>query len=69
MFLRMLNQIREGDRVVVWKLARSTRDLGETMGPSDRWVLGSPLSQVWEDSTTHVGKMMMTLKSTLPHLP
>ena len=39
-FLRMLNQIREGDRVVVWKLARSTRDLLETTGPSDRWVLG-----------------------------
>src|SRR5262249_17138950 len=33
----------------------------ETMGPSDRWVLGSRLSQVWEDSTIHVGKMMMTL--------
>lgn len=32
---RMLDQIREGDVVVVWKLdrlARSTRDLLETMG-------------------------------------
>jgi DNA invertase Pin-like site-specific DNA recombinase len=33
-FLRMLDQIREGDTIVVWKLdrlARSTRELLETM--------------------------------------
>ena len=62
---RMLDQIREGDVVVVWKLdrlARSTRDLLETM-ESIRESGGQfqSISEPWADSTSHAGKMIMTV--------
>lgn len=62
---RMLDQIREGDTVLVWKLdrlARSTRDLLETM-ETIREVGGKflSLSEPWADTTSHAGKMIMTV--------
>jgi DNA invertase Pin-like site-specific DNA recombinase len=62
---RMLDQIREGDVVVVWKLdrlARSTRDLLETM-ESIRESGGQfqSISEPWADSTSYAGKMIMTV--------
>ncbi len=61
----MLDQIREGDTVLVWKLdrlARSTRDLLETM-ETIREVGGKflSLSEPWADTTSHAGKMIMTV--------
>jgi DNA invertase Pin-like site-specific DNA recombinase len=62
---RMLDQIRDGDIVVVWKLdrlARSTRDLLETI-ESIRESGGQfqSISEPWADSTSHAGKMIMTV--------
>jgi DNA invertase Pin-like site-specific DNA recombinase len=62
---RMLDQIREGDTVVVWKLdrlARSTRDLLDTM-ETIREAGGKfqSLSEPWADTTSHAGKMIMTV--------
>ena len=64
-FRRMLDQIRVGDTIVVWKLdrlARSTRDLLETM-EAIREAGGKfqSLSEPWADTTTHAGKMIMTI--------
>jgi DNA invertase Pin-like site-specific DNA recombinase len=64
-FQRMLDQIRLGDTIVVWKLdrlARSTRDLLETM-ETIREAGGKfrSLSEPWADTTTHAGKMIMTI--------
>jgi DNA invertase Pin-like site-specific DNA recombinase len=64
-FQRMLDQIREDDIVVVWKLdrlARSTRDLLETM-ETIRGAGGKfqSLSEPWADTTSHAGKMIMTI--------
>ena len=64
-FQRMLDQIRAGDTIVVWKLdrlARSTRDLLETM-ETIREAGGKfqSLSEPWADTTTHAGKMIMTI--------
>ena len=64
-FQRMLDQIRVGDTIVVWKLdrlARSTRSLLETM-ESIREAGGKfrSLSEPWADTTTHAGKMIMTI--------
>src|SRR5918992_5304629 len=61
----MLDQLREGDTVVVWKLdrlARSTRDLLEIM-ETIRTAEASfrSLSEPWADTTTHAGKMIMTV--------
>lgn len=64
-FLRMLDQIREGDTIVVWKLdrlARSTRELLETMETiSEAGARFQSLSEPWADTTTHAGKMIMTV--------
>jgi DNA invertase Pin-like site-specific DNA recombinase len=54
-----------GDTIVVWKLdrlARSTRDLLETM-ETIREAGGRfrSLSEPWADTTTHAGKMIMTI--------
>ena len=61
----MLDQLREGDVVVVWKLdrlARSTRDLLETMETiRDAGARFQSLSEPWADTTTHAGKMIMTV--------
>jgi DNA invertase Pin-like site-specific DNA recombinase len=64
-FQRMLDQIREDDIVVVWKLdrlARSTRDLLETV-ETIRGAGGKfqSLSEPWADTTSHAGKMIMTI--------
>jgi DNA invertase Pin-like site-specific DNA recombinase len=61
----MLDQIRERDVLVIWKLdrlARSTRDLLETI-ETIRAAGGNfqSLSEPWADTTTHVGKMIMTI--------
>jgi DNA invertase Pin-like site-specific DNA recombinase len=64
-FLRMLDQVREGDTVVVWRLdrlARSTRDLLETMETiREAGARFQSLSEPWADTTTHAGKMIMTV--------
>jgi len=61
----MLDHLREGDIIVVWKLdrlARSTRDLLETMETireaEDRF---QSISEPWADTTSHSGKMIMTI--------
>jgi DNA invertase Pin-like site-specific DNA recombinase len=64
-FHRMLDQIRDNDIIVVWKLdrlARSTRDLLETM-EIIRQAGGKfqSLSEPWADTTTHAGKLIMTI--------
>jgi DNA invertase Pin-like site-specific DNA recombinase len=62
---RMLDQLREGDIVVVWKLdrlARSTRNLleiAETIGSAGARF--QSISEPWADTTTHAGKMIMTI--------
>jgi DNA invertase Pin-like site-specific DNA recombinase len=60
-FQRMLDQIRPGDIIVVWKLdrlARSTRDLLNTMETiSEAGAKFESLSEPWANTTTHVGKM------------
>ena len=64
-FQRMLDQIRVGDTIVVWKLdrlARSTRDLLETMDAiREAGARFMSLSEPWADTTTHAGKMIMTI--------
>jgi DNA invertase Pin-like site-specific DNA recombinase len=62
---RLLDQLRPGDTVVVWKLdrlARSTRDLLE-IAEVIRAAEASfrSLSEPWADTTTHAGKMIMTV--------
>jgi hypothetical protein len=64
-FRRMLDHLREGDIIVVWKLdrlARSTRDLLETM-ETIREAEGrfQSISEPWADTTSHSGKMIMTI--------
>jgi DNA invertase Pin-like site-specific DNA recombinase len=64
---RMLEQLRSGDTVVVWKLdrlARSTRDLLNTMEIINDIGAGfRSLSEPWANTTTHAGKMIMTVFS------
>jgi DNA invertase Pin-like site-specific DNA recombinase len=64
-FLRLLDQLREGDTLVVWKLdrlARSTRDLLETMETiNEAGARFQSLSEPWADTTTPAGKMIMTV--------
>ncbi len=64
-FQRMLDQIRPGDTIVVWKLdrlARSTRDLLNTMETiDDAGGKFQSLSEPWANTTTHAGKMIMTI--------
>jgi DNA invertase Pin-like site-specific DNA recombinase len=62
---RMLDQLREGDIVAVWKLdrlARSTHNLleiVETIGAAGARF--QSLSEPWANTTTHAGKMIMTV--------
>ena len=62
---RLLDQLREGDTVVVWRLdrlARSTRDLleiAETIRAAGAGL--KSLSEPWADTTTHAGKMILTV--------
>ncbi len=61
----MLDQLRQDDPVIVWKLdrlARSTRDL---LAICDQ-IAGSKvgfrsLSESWADTTTPEGKMVLTI--------
>ena len=66
-FQRMLDQIRVGDTIAVWKLdrlARSTRDLLETMETIQQaGGKFQSLSEPWADTTTHAGRMIMTIFS------
>ena len=61
----MLDQLRTGDIVVVWKLgrlARSTWDLLETIDhPRCLVARFQSLSEPWADTTTHAEKMIMTV--------
>ena len=61
----MLDQIRSGDTVIVWKLdrlARSIRDLLNTMeNLSDIGAKFQSLSEPWANTTTHAGKMIITV--------
>lgn len=62
---RLLDQLRPGDTVVVWKLdrmARSTRDLleiVETIRTAKASFLS--LSEPWANTTSHAGKLIMTV--------
>ena len=62
---KMLDQIRKGDTVVVWKLdrlARSTKGLLETTELfADAGVKFKSISEPWADTTTPGGKMIMTV--------
>jgi DNA invertase Pin-like site-specific DNA recombinase len=64
-FQRMFDQIRAGDTIVVWKLdrlARSTRDLLQAMETIQQaGGKFQSLSEPWADTTTHAGKMIMTI--------
>lgn len=64
-FQRMLDQIRPGDTIVVWKLdrlARSTRDLLNTMETiNEACGKFQAISEPWANTTTHAGKMIMTV--------
>ncbi|KTC86466.1 recombinase family protein [Legionella brunensis] len=62
---RLLDQLRPNDEVVVWKLdrlARSTHHLLELV-EKIRITEASfrPLSEPWADTTSHAGKMIMTV--------
>lgn len=62
---RMLDQLREGDTVVVWKLdrlARSTRDLLEIADIIAKTNAGlRSLAEPWADTTSPAGRMIMTV--------
>jgi len=62
---QMLDQLREGDVVTVWKLdrlARSTRNLLEIVETiSSAGARFQSISEPWADTTTHAGKMIMTV--------
>ena len=64
-FQRMLDQIRSGDVIIVWKLdrlARSTRDLLNTMETiNEAGGKFQSISEPWANTTTHAGKMIMTV--------
>jgi DNA invertase Pin-like site-specific DNA recombinase len=61
----MLDQLRKGDVVTVWKLdrlARSTRNLLEIVETiSNAGARFQSISEPWADTTTHAGKMIMTI--------
>jgi DNA invertase Pin-like site-specific DNA recombinase len=61
----MLDQIRPSDTIIVWKLdrlARSTRDLLNTMEAiGEAGGKFQSLSEPWANTTTHAGKMIMTV--------
>lgn len=64
-FQRMVDQIRPGDIIIVWKLdrlARSTRDLLNTMETiNEAGGKFQSISEPWANTTTYAGKMIMTV--------
>ena len=62
---RLLDQLRPGDTVVVWKLdrlARSTSQLFELVDKMrEAEVSFLSLSEPWADTTSYAGKMIMTV--------
>jgi DNA invertase Pin-like site-specific DNA recombinase len=62
---RMMDQLREGDTVVVWRLdrlARSTRDLLELCEEINGAGAGlRSISEPWADTTSPAGKMILTV--------
>jgi DNA invertase Pin-like site-specific DNA recombinase len=61
---RMLDQLREGDTVVVWKLDRLSRSLKDVLHLMDRIVsAGAGFRSLTEaiDTTTAAGRMMMQM--------
>jgi DNA invertase Pin-like site-specific DNA recombinase len=62
---RMLEQLREGDAVVIWKLdrlARSTRDLLDIADTIAKAGAGlKSLSEPWADTTSPAGRMVLTV--------
>ena len=64
-FQRLLDQVRAGDVIIVWKLdrlAHSTRDLLETIETiREAGAKFQSISEPWADTTTHAGKMIMTV--------
>jgi DNA invertase Pin-like site-specific DNA recombinase len=62
---KMLEHLREGDTVVVWKLdrlARSTRDLLDIADTIDKADAGlKALSEPWADTTSPAGRMVLTV--------
>lgn len=64
---RMLEQIRKGDTIIIWKLdrlARSTRDLLEIAEKiKEAGASFKSLSEPWADTTSPAGKMILTVFS------
>ena len=62
---RMLDQVRSGDTIIVWKLdrlARSTRDLLNTMETlNDSGAKFQSISEPWANTISYAGKMIMTV--------
>jgi DNA invertase Pin-like site-specific DNA recombinase len=62
---RMVDQLRQGDVVIVWRLdrlARSTRNPLEIVESiSNASARFQSISEPWADTTTHAGKMIMTI--------
>jgi DNA invertase Pin-like site-specific DNA recombinase len=63
--VKMLEHIRDGDTIIVWKLdrlARSTRDLLEISDTVAQAGAGlKSLSEPWADTTTPAGRMVLTV--------
>src|SRR6266481_1430946 len=61
----MLDQLRNGDTVIVWKLdrlARSIRDLLKTMETiREAGARFQSLSEPWANTTSYAGKLIMTV--------
>ncbi len=64
---KMLENLREGDTVIVWRLdrlARSTRKLLEIIDRlNNAGACFRSLSEPWADTTSHSGRMVMTIFS------
>ena len=62
---RMLDQLCEGDVIIIWKLdrlARSTRNLLEIVETiASSGARFQSISEPWADTTTHAGKMIVTI--------
>jgi DNA invertase Pin-like site-specific DNA recombinase len=62
---KMIEQLREGDTVVIWKLdrlARSTRDLLDIADAIAKAEVGlKSLSEPWADTTSPAGRMVLTV--------